>query len=68
MKVFIDSVPRTREALNSVLVVIPDPVAGDRHLTITHEGVVIDIVRDGAVDGSCWMPHEEMFHNPEDEL
>ncbi len=68
IKAFVD------EAQNARVIVPHDAVAKDmsshpyeRHITVTHEGIVIDIVVDGEiVESSSWEHHDLLDYDPED--
>lgn len=60
MKVLVDSVPVV-PALNAVKVIL---VEGDheRHITVTHEGIVDDIVRNGRVFATASSEHQDRLY------
>lgn len=55
LKVEVDEVP-TKVALNSVKVIL-----GDRQVTVTHEGIIVDLIEDGEFTDSFSMTHDEML-------
>lgn len=61
MKVFIDGDDRGKDALNSVCVVVNKYGRENYHVTITHEGIVVDLVVDGEVIQTMSRTHEELM-------
>jgi len=53
------------EVLNNVKVVLGD--GSERHVTITHEGIVVDLIEAGEVVSSWYDMHENILREPEPE-
>jgi len=50
----------TVRLLNSCLIILPDGPSSARHITVTHEGIVIDMVRDGEIVATATFLHDDM--------
>jgi len=64
MRVFIDDAEKGCEFKNGVTIVIPHE-GRERHVRITHEGVIIDMVLSGDVDSTIC--HEFTDLDPKDD-
>lgn len=54
-----------REVLNHVRVILGD--GSERHITITHEGIVIDLIEAGEVVDSQSIEHEALLPSSEED-
>lgn len=65
MRVEIDS-GKARTALNAVKVIfvfdpLDPPISRERHVTVTHEGIIVDIVEGGEVISSRAFEHDDLL-------
>lgn len=64
MIAIVDDKEPGQEVLESVTVVLGD--GRERHVKVTSEGIVVDLVEAGEVRSSLCVTHEELLPSPED--
>jgi hypothetical protein len=65
LKVLIDGMV-TRVALNDVKVIIEAGGGFERHVTVSAEGIIEDLVRDGEVQDTMYQEHDELLATPDE--
>lgn len=55
-------------ANNDVQVILPLENGYERHVKVTHEGIIEEIVVEGAIDDSAWVTHDDLLPAPEEAI
>jgi hypothetical protein len=66
LKVLIDGV-EGGAALNDVKVIVASRNGFERHVTVSAEGIIEDLVRDGEVWDTMYQEHDELLATPDED-